>query len=153
MPFRDLRDAFEEGFKTGPTEIGAWGERERFGRLQGVGEVSGEIELPAGEIVVSIEDYPIVRALQLELTGPDGSPISLERYGRNTEKGSNRGHVINVVAHGRIGTAGLHQLVARAQEDDTPLLICLGRNPSAADILEEFPGGKLLRRLRKGSSP
>jgi hypothetical protein len=80
MSLKDAFGAFKRGFQPGPTEVGTWRERERFGRLQGVGEVSGGIELPQGEFLVSIEDYRAVDDLEVELTGPDGSRVSLERH-------------------------------------------------------------------------
>jgi hypothetical protein len=115
-------------FKPGPTQSGFWGDRESFGRLEGGGEVSGEVTLPQGEdVLISVEDYRMIDELEVELTGPDGSPVALERDRQMSKSGSrNAVHNLHRLAHGTIATAGTHRLTVRAPDPAQPLIVVVG---------------------------
>src|SRR5262245_25254934 len=76
----DFVGAFKGGMKPGPTQPGFWRDLEKYGRLQGGGEVVGDVEIPNGPLAISIEEHRTVEDLELELLGPGGEPVELERY-------------------------------------------------------------------------
>jgi hypothetical protein len=71
---------FLESFKPGPTKRGTWRQLEEFGRFEGTGEVSAELELPETQVAVSVEGYLEVENLEFKLTGPGGTALQLKRY-------------------------------------------------------------------------
>jgi hypothetical protein len=106
--------------------------------------------LPQGEdVLLSVEDYRFIDELEVELTGPDGSQIPLERRKEMSKSGSRKAvHNLHQLAHGKTAVAGTHRVTVRAPQSDQPLVIVVGADMSVGEALEVFPGGKLLGRLR-----
>jgi hypothetical protein len=145
--FGDLRNRF----KSGPTEVGTWEEQEKFGRLRGTGEVSGELELPEGEIAISSEGDPQVGELEVELRGPDDSAVELERDLHGRDQKTRGGQNLYRLARARTAMAGTHRLRVRSPRSDESLVIAVGEEAGIGDAAEEvLPGLKLLNRLRGG---
>ena len=147
--FRDAVNAFKQGFKAGPTEPGNWRYLEKFGRFQGVGEVRGEIELPRGKVTLGSEAFEEVDDLEVELAGPDGNPVALERPDGSFSELDRGTHNLFRIGYAAIEQPGLHTLRVRAPGEEEPLLITVGEEPSAGEALKQvIPGRKLFRRLR-----
>jgi Proprotein convertase P-domain len=127
-------------FKSGPAPAGTWGEQARFGRLEGTGEVGGEVELPAAEeVLISVEDYRMIDELEVELTGPDGSAVPLERHRQMSKHGSrNARHNLHRLAHGKPSVAGTHRLTVRAPDANRALIVVVGKDFGPADALRAF---------------
>jgi hypothetical protein len=148
---------FLDSFKPGPTKPGMWGQREEFGRFEGTGEVTAELELPEAHVAVSIEEHIQVEDLGLELTGPGASPLKLERYSASDFDTSDSAvHRLFRIASGEVPDAGLHHLRVKAPSPDQPLLIMVGREMTVRGELKDMademiPGRKLWKRLKGGS--
>jgi hypothetical protein len=145
-----LRD-FVDGFRPGPTKPGTWRNMERFGRFQGTGEVTGDLELPPGEFAVSVEGHRRVSELDVELTGPDGEPVQLERHREQTAGGRDAVHNLHRVAKGELDGGGVCRLRLQGPDREEELIVVVGRETGAGEAMRDFvPGAKLLRRLRGG---
>jgi hypothetical protein len=155
-PVGELGDsfrAFKGAFKEGPSEPGSWGEAEKFGRFQGTGEVSAEIQLPGGPLAVSAEDYPYVENLELELTGPSGGPIEVKRYSKPPYGSRDALRNLHRIATAKIVDPGHHQLRVKAPDAEESLLITVGEDLTPGGALKDFagrmiPGARLWKRLR-----
>jgi hypothetical protein len=57
---------------------GSWKEFERFGRFEATETLDEELDLPEGEVLISVVGLGTPERVQVELAGPDG-PVALER--------------------------------------------------------------------------
>jgi hypothetical protein len=150
---RDFFDAFKGGLTPGPTTPGNWRHLERFGRFTGTGEISAELELPHGEVTLASEEFEEVDDLLVELVGPDGSEVSLDRPRGEFSELDRGTHNLFRIGYARIERPGLHTLRVRAPKGDQALLITAGDEITAGSALKDFggqmiPGRKLWKRLR-----
>jgi hypothetical protein len=131
-----LRD-FVDGFRPGPTKPGTWRNMERFGRFQGT--------------AVSVEGHRRVSELDVELTGPDGAPVQLERHREQTAGGRDAVHNLHRDAKGELDGWGVCRLRLQGPDREEELIVVVGRETGVGEAMRDFvPGGKLLRRLRGG---
>jgi len=144
---------FLDSFKSGPTKPGMWGDLEEFGRFEGTGELSAELELPESHVAISVEDYKQVEDLELTVTGPGGTEPELKRYTSRDFGPRDAVHQLYRIRSGKLHDAGLYHLSVTAPAPDQHLMIMVGRETTVGgevqDMAKEMvPGRKLWKRLR-----
>ena len=130
---RDFFDAFKPAFKSGRTDPGTWRNLEKFGRFEGAGEVRAELDLPEGDVVISIEELRDHQGLELELVGPSGEPLGLERHSRDPDNSAGA-HNLYRMASAAVSDSGLHQLRVTAPDSEQPLWIVVGGEAGVTDV-------------------
>lgn len=146
---------FFKSLKSGPTKPGWWRYDEEYGRFEGTGEVSVQVELPGGPTEVGIEDFLEVENLEFELIGPSGQPVEMKRW-TSADVDATAVHQFGLIATGEIRDPGLHHLRVRAPREGQPLLVLVGEKLTvrdaishmAAGMIKRIPGRKRWYRLR-----
>ena len=132
-----------------PTQPGTWRYAEKFGRFHCVGEVDAKVELPRGKVTLGSEGLEEVDDLHVELVGPDGSPVALERPAGSFSEIDRGTHNLFQIGHAVIEQPGMHALRVRAPDRQETLLIVVGEDFRVGDAVKQvIPGWGLLRRLR-----
>jgi hypothetical protein len=110
--------------------------------------VKGEVELPRGKATLGSEAFEEVDDLEVELVGPDGNPVALERPAGSFSELDRGTHNLFRIGEAAIEQAGLHTFRVRAPEGQ-PLLITFGEEFGVGDMFKQvIPGRKLFGRLR-----
>ena len=119
------------GVRGAPTDPGAWGDLEKYGRFEGKGEVDTEVNLPQGDVAISIEDYLTVQDLDAQLTGSSGDPLDLRHYSESPDDDQKKAlKNIRRVASAQISAPGPYRLTVKAPNSAEPLLILVGESSS-----------------------
>jgi len=133
--FRDFFDAFKGMKPGGETAVGNWRYLEKYGRVSGMGEVTSDLELPAGKAAVSAEDIREIEGFEVELTGPDGQPVALKREPESTDFSDMGMHNLFRIAEADVKVAGLHHLRVKGTDAGQELVIVVGADLSLKDAL------------------
>jgi ketosteroid isomerase-like protein len=139
------------GYDPGAPPPGKFGDYECFGRLETSFNLEDvELELPAGEVLVSIVNYNETNKLRVELEGPYGpvemTPTSPRGFDADS---TNSKWTRSDIARGDVSAPGRHTLRVTGFEAESarPRTIIVGRGVTAMERLEKIPGlGRLMRR-------
>jgi hypothetical protein len=132
---RDFFDAFKGGMSGGETGAGHWRNLEQHGRFSGMGEAEAQLELPQGKIVISNEEIREIEGFEIELTGPDGEPVALERFPNNPDHTDMGMHNLFRMAEAEVKTPGIHHVRVKGTEPGQELVIVVGEELSAKDAM------------------
>ena len=125
---RDFFDAFRGGLSGGETAAGTWRHLEKYGRFSGMGETEAEIELPKGKAVISNEEIREVAGFEIEVTGPDGQAVPLERIPDGDDHSDRAAHNLFRMAEADVKLAGLHRIRVRGTDPGQELVILVGKD-------------------------
>jgi hypothetical protein len=139
--FKDFFDAFKGGMSGGETEVGNWRYLEKHGRFSGMGEAEADIELPKGKAIISNEEIREVEGFEIEVTGPDGQPVALERFEDNPDHTDMGMHNLFRMAEAEVKLPGLHHLRVKGTDPGQELVILVGEDLSAKDAMLGTFGG------------
>ncbi len=138
---RDFFDAFKGATPGGETEAGNWRYLEKHGRFSGMGEAEAELELPKGKAMISNEEIREVEGFEIEVTGPDGQPVALERFEDSDDFSDMGMHNLFRMAEADVKVAGLHHLRVKGTDPGQELVVLVGEELSAKDAMLGTFGG------------
>jgi len=122
------------------TQPGTWRYAEKFGRFE-------------GKVTLGSEGLEEVDDLHVELVGPDGSAVALERPPGSFSEIDLGTHNLFQIGSAVIEEPGTHTLRVRVPDRQEPLLIVVGEDFRVGDAVKQvIPGWGLLRRLRSKES-
>ena len=121
-----------------PPRSGSLGHSERFGRFESEGDLDAELDLPAGEVRVSVVNFASTDGLEVDLVGPAG-PVALRRLPETAPSHDSR-YSLHPIVTGEVTTPGRHRVRVRGFPTPDARTIAIGRDPFPTALVLGAPG-------------